>query len=47
MAVLSKAQKLMLGHFSGRYPDVQVFLDEAREIFPNTILAYDGLVLTI
>jgi ribonuclease Z len=47
MAVLSEAQKLMLGHFSGRYPDVQVFLDEAREIFPNTILAHDGLVLTI
>lgn len=47
MAVLSGARKLMLGHFSGRYPYVQVFLDEAKEIFPNTVLAHDGLVLTI
>lgn len=47
MAVLSGARKLMLGHFSGRYPDVQVFLDEAKEIFPNTVLAQDGLMLTL
>ncbi len=30
--------KLILGHFSNRYPDKSVFLDEAREIFPETYL---------
>ena len=30
--------RLILGHFSNRYHDLNVFLDEAREIFPNTEL---------
>ena len=30
--------KLILGHFSNRYHDLTVFLDEAREVFPNTEL---------
>ncbi|WP_313501329.1 ribonuclease Z [Kaistella carnis] len=30
--------KLILGHFSNRYHDLNVFLEEAREVFPNTDL---------
>ena len=30
--------KLILGHFSNRYHDLNVFTDEAREVFANTFL---------
>ena len=30
--------KLIVGHFSNRYHDLNVFTDEAREVFPNTFL---------
>jgi ribonuclease Z len=39
----ANVKKLMLGHFSARYPDNQVLLNEAKEIFENTILANEGL----
>ena len=35
-------QKLILGHFSSRYQDVQPILSEATRIFSNTILAVEG-----
>ena len=35
--------KLVLGHFSARYPNNQILLDEAKQIFPNTVLANEGL----
>lgn len=38
--------KLIIGHFSSRYNNRNVFLNEAREIFPNTILAEEGLKIT-
>ena len=34
--------KLIIGHFSARYKDLQPFLEEARSIFPATCLAADG-----
>lgn len=34
--------KLLLGHFSSRYKTVDGLLDEARAVFPNTILAAEG-----
>lgn len=37
--------RLLLGHYSVRYEDRSAFLDEARPIFPNTLLAEDGLVV--
>ncbi|MDL1913185.1 MAG: ribonuclease Z [Bergeyella sp.] len=40
-AILAKEAnvgKLVLGHFSNRYSDLNVFLEEARPIFPNTYL---------
>ena len=41
-ASLAEVKQLMLGHFSSRYKDDSVFLDESRAIFPNTILAVEG-----
>ncbi|HET8677473.1 MAG TPA: ribonuclease Z [Blastocatellia bacterium] len=35
------AQRLLITHFSTRYPDPKPLLEEAREIFPETILADD------
>ena len=47
IASLAGAKKLVLGHYSARYDDINPFLDEARPIFPETELAFDGLTLTI
>jgi ribonuclease Z len=47
LAKLAKARKLLIGHFSARYEDVQPLLDEARSVFPGTISAEDGLTITI
>lgn len=41
------AKKLMLGHYSSRYKDDRLFLQEASAIFPNTVLANEGLVLPV
>lgn len=38
IAKQANAKKLILGHFSNRYDNLQVFTDEARSIFPNTFL---------
>lgn len=37
------ARRLLLGHFSVRYPSPQLILEEARAIFPHVMLAQDGL----
>lgn len=39
--------QLLLGHFSARYDNEANILKEAREIFPNTILANEGLVVPV
>lgn len=38
IAKKANVQKLILGHFSNRYLDFEVLLNEAKEIFPNTHL---------
>ena len=43
----SKAKKLCIGHFSARYEDENILLTEAKEIFPNTILAHEGLIIQV
>jgi ribonuclease Z len=42
--IAQKAQvgKLILGHFSTRYKDLEVFKSEAQTIFQNVELAEDG-----
>jgi ribonuclease Z len=39
--------KLIIGHFSSRYKDLQPLLEEAKTVFPNTILAEDGLMIEL
>lgn len=36
------AGRLLIGHFSSRYKDTQVLLDEARSVFPDTDIAVEG-----
>ncbi|MBO7462567.1 MAG: ribonuclease Z [Bacteroidales bacterium] len=36
-------EKLVIGHYSGRYDSVELLERQAREIFPNTIAAEDGM----
>ncbi|GHT02252.1 ribonuclease Z [Bacteroidia bacterium] len=39
IARAANVKKLVLGHFSARYPNENVLLTEAQAIFPNTVLA--------
>ena len=41
------AKKLVLGHFSSRYQDLNLLLTQAREVFPETWLAEEGKVFEI
>jgi ribonuclease Z len=42
--IAQKAQvhKLIIGHYSARYKDLQPLLEEAKTVFKNTILAIEG-----
>lgn len=44
IAVQAKVTHLILGHYSTRYSDIQLFKAEAEAIFPSTLLADDGVV---
>lgn len=37
---------LILGHYSGRYANLQFFIDEAKQFFENVALAEDGKVFS-
>ena len=39
--------RLLVGHYSSRFPSVDFYLDELREIFPESYLAKDGDVVEI
>ena len=39
--------KLIVGHYSSRFPSVDFYLDEIRSVFPEAMLAHDGDVLEI
>ena len=43
IAKLVSAKKLVIGHFSVRYKNMNHLLKEAQEVFENTIIAEDGL----
>jgi len=47
LAKLCFAQKLIVGHFSARYRELEPLLNEAREIFPNSFLAEEGITFEI
>ena len=42
IAQMAGAQKLIIGHYSARYNDLDVLLNEAITSFPNTVLAVEG-----
>ena len=39
--------KLLLGHYSARYEDENVLLDEAKAIFPQSYLSEEGMVFDV
>lgn len=41
------AKKLIVGHYSSRYPSVDFYLDQIKTIFPEAMLAHDGDVIEI
>ncbi|MCX6243278.1 MAG: ribonuclease Z [Bacteroidetes bacterium] len=47
LAKKAGVKKLLIGHFSARYDDLQPLLYEATHIFPETFLAEDGAVIRI
>ena len=47
IAKISGAKKLLIGHYSARYDDLKPMLEETMSIFPNTIIAEDGLKINI
>ncbi|MDR0412187.1 MAG: ribonuclease Z [Dysgonamonadaceae bacterium] len=47
IARAARVERLLLGHFSARYPDEKILLDEAKEIFPNTLLAKERLRIAL
>ena len=40
-------KKLLLGHYSARYRNLEGLLNEAKEVFPDSVLADDGLVVEV
>lgn len=40
-------KKLLIGHYSARYEDVRFLLEEAREVFPETFLANEGMKISL
>ncbi len=42
IAKAANVGKLIIGHYSNRYKDLQPLLDEAHTVFPETYLAKDG-----
>ncbi|MEP7170289.1 MAG: ribonuclease Z [Bacteroidota bacterium] len=43
LAKKAGVKKLLIGHFSARYKNLALLLDEARSVFKNTELALEGL----
>lgn len=42
LAKQANVKQLLIGHFSSRYNNLDVVLNETKSIFENTILATDG-----
>ena len=40
-------KQLLIGHFSARYEDENILLQEERSVFPNTLLAKENLKVTL
>jgi ribonuclease Z len=47
IALRAGVHRLLIGHFSSKYEKLQAFEQEAREIFPNTDLALEGVTYKV
>ena len=47
VAKMAEAGKLLIGHFSSRYKELEPLLQECREIFPETYIAEEKQTFTI
>lgn len=47
IALKANVGKLIIGHFSKSYNDEQPLVEQAREIFPNTFAAHEGMVVDV
>jgi len=47
IAAMAKVKKLLIGHFSARYENIDPLLAEARAVFSETYSAEEGVVLNI
>jgi ribonuclease Z len=47
IALKAGAKKLLIGHFSSKYDTLEEFEAEAREVFPNTELAIEGVTYKV
>ncbi|MFZ9981605.1 MAG: ribonuclease Z [Cyclobacteriaceae bacterium] len=47
IAVKAGAKKLLIGHISARYKEQSQLLEEAKAIFPNTLIASEGMIVNL
>lgn len=47
IAKAANVKKLVIGHFSSRYNELEQLLTEAQAVFPNTELAVEGKVISL
>lgn len=47
IALQANAKKLIIGHYSSRYKNIDAFKQEAETVFSPTILGYEGLVVKV
>jgi ribonuclease Z len=47
IALAAKVKLLMITHFSNRYEDRTPLIEEAKSVFPNTIMAKDGMEVLV
>jgi ribonuclease Z len=46
-ALAAGAKKLALTHISARYPDAALLLEQAKKVFPNTVVAEDFMLIEL
>ncbi|MDO8991621.1 ribonuclease Z [Daejeonella sp.] len=47
IALKANVKKLLVGHFSARYRELEPILEEAKSVFPETLLAVEGQTFQI
>lgn len=47
VAIKADAKRLIIGHFSSRYKDLELLVEECRELFEESYIAHEGATFTI